>query len=103
MAVEFSEKDSFLIVRITDKLDSLNAKAVHSEIEEKLKTSGRDVVFDFEALEYISSAGLQVLISCAKNRKTIGKKVLIYKPCEMVDNIINVTGFYAFLEKTEKI
>ncbi len=103
MNLEFLEKDEYLVIKITDKLDSLNAKEINDEIEKRLSSLNKDVVFDFGNLNYISSAGLQVLISCAKNREEIGKKVFIFKPNEMVDNIINVTGFYSFLKKIDKI
>lgn len=103
MNLEFLEKEEFFVIKIIDRLDSLNAKDINDEIENKLNSVEKDVVFDFGDLNYISSAGLQVLISCAKNREAIGKKVFIFNPNEMVDNIINVTGFYSFLKKIEKI
>lgn len=103
MAMELLEKGHSLIVRLDGKLDSFNAKDVDAQIASRLKSVTGDIIFDLENLDYISSAGLQVLISCAKDRKALGRKVLIYKPNEMVDNIIRVTGFYSFLDKAEHL
>ncbi len=103
MGLKFEEKKGALIIEISDKLDSLNAKEIYDKIEERLKNCDKDVVFDFENLDYISSAGLQILISAAKNRKSVGKDVYIYKPNSMVDSVINVAGFYSFLKKAQQI
>ena len=99
MGLKFGEKKGVLVIKIDDKLDFLNAKEIYDEIDEKLKSCDADVVFDFENLNYISSAGLQILIFVAKNRKAIGKSVSVYKPNSMVDSVINVAGFYSFLKK----
>ncbi len=103
MGLKFEERSGVLVIEIDDKLDFLNAKEIYDKIEEKLKNCDTDVVFNFENLDYISSAGLQILIFTAKNRKTLGKGVSVYKPNSMVDSVINVAGFYSFLKKTEEI
>ena len=103
MNVAFKEKGEYLVISVEDKLDSINSKVILDSIAEKLKESDKNVVFDFERLNYISSAGLQILLFAAKNRKSISKEVLIYKPNAMVDNIIKITGFYTFLKKTDRI
>jgi len=103
MGLKFEEKNSVLIIEIDDKLDFLNAKEIYDKIEEKLKDCDLDIVFNFENLDYISSAGLQILIFAAKNRKALGKSVSVYKPNSMVDSVINVAGFYTFLKKAKEI
>ncbi len=103
MSVSFQDKDKFLIIAVDGKLDSLNARESLALMEKKLRESDKDVVFNFENLEYISSAGLQILLLCAQNRKKISKDVFIYKPSNMVDNIIKIAGFYSFLKKKKHI
>lgn len=103
MGLEFKEKEGVLVIKIDGKLDSLNAKEVYEAVLEKLKETNKSVVFDFEDLEYISSAGLQVIIAAEKDRKAIGKDVSIYKPNSMVDNVLNIAGFYSFLKKAKDV
>jgi len=103
MGLEFKEKESVLVIKIDGKLDSLNAKEVYEAVLERLKETNKSVVFDFEDLEYISSAGLQVIIATVKDRKAIDKDVLIYKPNSMVDNVLNIAGFYSFLKKAKDV
>ncbi len=101
MGPKFEEKEGVFVIKIDGKLDSLNAKEVYDEVLEKLKETNESVVFDFENLEYISSAGLQIIIAVVKDRKSIGKSVSVYKPNDMVDNVLNITGFYSFLKKAQ--
>ncbi|WP_025209350.1 STAS domain-containing protein [Hippea sp. KM1] len=103
MGLEFKEKDGVLVIKIDGKLDSLNAKEVYEAVLERLKETDKSVVFDFEDLEYISSAGLQVIIATVKDRKAINKDVSIYKPNGMVDNVLNIAGFYSFLKKAKDV
>ncbi len=104
MEIKFRETEEFLIFTVEDRLDSLNAKKIMDFINVKLKeceNCNKDILFNFENLEYISSAGLQILLACAQNRKELNKKVYIYKPQELVDNVLKVAGFYSFLSKKE--
>ncbi len=103
MALEFKTVQDVLIITIDGRLDSLNASDVYKQIEEKLKEHSGDVIFNFENLEYISSAGLQVLLMCAKNRQSIGKKTYVYKPRDIVEEVLNVSGFYSFIGKADKL
>ncbi len=103
MGLKFEERSGVLVIKIGGKLDSLNAKEVYEAVLERLKETDKSVVFDFEDLEYISSAGLQVIIAAAKDRKAIGKDVSIYKPNSMVDNVLNIAGFYSFLKKAKDV
>ncbi len=103
MGLKFSDEENYLIISLDGKLDSLNAREINEKIEEQLKHSNKDVIFDVEHLEYMTSAGLQVLLMASKNRNAKNKKTFIYKPQKIVDYVIKISGFYAFLQKIDKI
>ncbi len=103
MGLKFEEKDSHLIISIDGKLDSLNARQVQKQIEEKLEENEFDVIFNLEKLEYMTSAGLQVILMVSKNRKAKDKATYLYRPQKIVDYVIKISGFYAFLKKIEKL
>ncbi len=103
MELKFIEKESHLIISIEGKLDSFNAQQVYAKVEEKIKNSDSDIVFDLSNLEYMTSAGLQVLLMASKNRNSKGKLTYIYKPQRIVDYVLKVSGFYAFLKKTDNM
>ena len=80
-----------LTVALTGRLGTTTAP----ELESVLKASVDGVtalVFDMEALEYISSAGLRVLLSTQKLMNRQGEMKVIHAN-ESVTEIFEVTGF----------
>ncbi|MBR4121623.1 MAG: STAS domain-containing protein [Spirochaetales bacterium] len=86
---ELNGKD--LAVAIEGRLDTITAP----ELEAELKTSLDGVeklTLDFSALEYISSAGLRVLLSTQKRMNTQGSMTL-KNVNDTIMEIFEVTGF----------
>lgn len=52
----------------------------------------KSLIFDFTDLQYISSAGLRVLLSAAKIMEKQGKMVITHV-CDIVNEVFEVTGF----------
>lgn len=91
MEIVINHKE-YLEVLLTGRLDTttsveLDSKMIETEIKEDL------VVLDFTNLEYISSAGLRVLLSLKKTLEANGKKLEIHNINEIVKEVFNVTGF----------
>lgn len=95
MEFEKTQDGSTLKVTLVGELDSMNTP----ELEEKLikETVGvKELIFDLEKLEYISSAGLRVLLQMQKQMKNQGSMV-IRNTSEDVMDIFKVTGFIRLL------
>ena len=89
------QNDSTLTVALEGRLDTTTSP----DLEKMLKESLDDVtelILDFENLEYISSAGLRVLLSAQKTMTRQGEMKLIHVR-EEVKEIFEVTGFLDFL------
>ncbi len=56
------------------------------------------VILDFSELEYISSAGLRVLLSLKKVLEAQNKKLEIHNINDVVKEVFNVTGFINILD-----
>ncbi len=78
-------------VTLEGRLDTTTAPQLESELKSFLD-SITELVFDFEKLEYISSAGLRVLLSAQKVMAKQGSMKLIHVSDE-VNEIFEVTGF----------
>ena len=78
-------------VFLSGKIDSVNALAVEQEIMALLKPGA--LVLDAEALEYISSAGLRVLLRLRRSHP--GMKIIGVNP--QVYEILDMTGFTAMI------
>ena len=80
-----------LTLYLAGKIDANNAPNVEAEIAQEIaKYPGLIPVFDASELEYISSAGLRVLL---KFRKGFGKNLDVLHASSEVYDIFEVTGF----------
>ena len=80
-----------LELKIIGRLDTTTAPAL--EAEEKNSLEGlKSIVFDLEGLEYISSAGLRVLLSAQKSMNKQGTMKLV-NVNEVVMEVFEITGF----------
>lgn len=91
MTIEKNLSASSLTVAVAGRLDTTTAP----ELENELKTSLDGVtslVLDFAALDYLSSAGLRVLLAAQKTMNKQGTMV-IRNVNETIAEIFEVTGF----------
>lgn len=91
MTVEKIVNGEEIILKVTGRIDTTNAK----EFEEKAVSSlegVKSLILDFAELEYISSAGLRVVLVLIKQMKRQGN-MLVKNTNEMVKEIFEVTGF----------
>ena len=91
MTITKKENGKSFTLSVEGRLDTLTAPELEKEIE-SLAGSAEDLVVDFAKLEYISSAGLRVLLSA---HKLFAKKggMAITNVNETVLDIFEVTGF----------
>ncbi len=91
MTITKKQNGTALEVALEGRLDTVTAP----ELEAELKTSLQDaesLVFDFSKLDYISSAGLRVLLSAHKIMSAKGGMKVTHVN-EIVQEVFEVTGF----------
>lgn len=88
--------DETLILALEGRLDTITAPELEKELKELLP-GVTSLVLDFEKLEYISSAGLRVLLTTWKcMNKQGGMKIMHVN--ETIMEIFEVTGFMDILD-----
>ena len=80
-----------MIIALDRRLDTTTAPELESVLKDSLPGI-KELVFDFEKLEYISSAGLRVLLFAQKTMSRQGS-MKILKVCDVIMEIFEVTGF----------
>lgn len=80
-----------LELKIIGRLDTTTAPALEAEVKNSLEGI-KSIVFDLEGLEYISSAGLRVLLSAQKSMNKQGTMKLV-NVNEVVMEVFEITGF----------
>ena len=91
MTIEIKKDANEVVLEVTGRLDTITAPALDKAINENISEI-KNLILDFNNLEYISSAGLRVLLSTQKSLKQIGSMKLI-NVCEEVMEVFEMTGF----------
>lgn len=94
MTINKQSNGSELNISLEGRLDTTTAPQLDEEV--KALDGVTSLIFDFSKLEYISSAGLRVLLSAQKIMNKQGKMV-IKNVSEEIREIFDVTGFIDIL------
>lgn len=91
MTIDKKLNGSALCVALEGRLDTTTAPELESELKASLG-GVTELTFDFEKLDYISSAGLRVLLSAQKIMTKQGAMKIVHVN-EMIMEVFEVTGF----------
>lgn len=95
MEIKKTQNGNDLIVSLEGRLDTTTAPRLEEEIRLSIGDV-RNLIFDFEKLDYISSAGLRVLLATQKIMNKQGS-MAIRNVNETVMEVFSVTGFVDIL------
>ena len=84
------------IVAIAGSLDSTTSPTAQKALDQVL-AGAKKVVLDFSKLDYISSAGLRVLLGAAKQLKSSGGTLGMFGLNQSVREVFEISGFSAIL------
>ena len=91
MNIEIKRNTDETIIALVGRLDTTTApvldKTINSDIDDTT-----NLVLDLKGLEYISSAGLRVLLGAQKRMQKIGS-MKVTNVCEAVMDVFEMTGF----------
>ncbi len=91
MTIEIKKNAAETIIEIVGRLDTITAPALDKTINEDLGDT-KNLVLDVKGMEYISSAGLRVLLSAQKKMQKIGS-MKVKNVCAEVMDVFEMTGF----------
>ena len=91
MTIEINKNDRETIIEIVGRLDTITAPALDKTINEDIGDT-KNLVLDVKGMEYISSAGLRVLLAAQKKMQKIGSMKVV-GVCEEVMEVFEMTGF----------
>ena len=91
MTIEIKRNAEETIIELAGRLDTTTAPALDKTINNDIEGT-KNLILDFKSLEYISSAGLRVLLSAQKKMQKIGS-MKVTNVCEEVMEVFEMTGF----------
>ena len=91
MNIEIKKNADYTTIELAGRLDTNTAPLFDKVINEDVNDV-ENLIIDFKGLEYISSAGLRVLLSAQKKMQQIGSMKVV-NVCESVMEVLEITGF----------
>ena len=91
MTIEIKRNADATIIELGGRLDTTTAPALDKTIAEDIGDT-KNLVLNIKGLEYISSAGLRVLLSAQKKMQKIGS-MKVTNVCEAIMEVFEMTGF----------
>ena len=91
MTIEIKKNAEETVLEIVGRLDTITAPALDKTIAEDIGDT-KNLVLDVKGMEYISSAGLRVLLSAQKKMQKIGS-MKVTGVCQEVMEVFEMTGF----------
>jgi anti-sigma B factor antagonist len=89
-----TKKDNgILIVIMVPRFDAYSAKEVEADLNEAIDNGADKILCDFSGTEYISSAGLRVLLATAKKLKKVGGSICLSALKPYVSEVFETAGF----------
>ena len=91
MTIEIKKNADETTIQIAGRLDTITAPTLDKTISENIGGT-KNLILNMKCLEYISSAGLRVLLGTQKKMQKIGSMKVI-NVCEEVMEVFEMTGF----------
>ena len=90
--------DKHTLVLLSGELDTAATERFANDIAPLMEGEGREITIDFAELEYISSAGMRMLLQLNKDVSALGGKVILQGMSDDIKQIFQLTGLDNVLE-----
>ena len=103
MEISQKEENGVVSIAIKGRLDADSAPEAEKVVKEVLEGPTTRVLFNLRELEYLSSAGLRVLLSAAKEMRRRDGKIVLCSLNEFVKEIFEVSGFQSLIPIADSV
>ena len=86
-----------IVISLIGRLDTITSPQLEEEINSFSLENIETVILDLKELEYISSAGLRVVLMTHKKMNKLGGQLKLINVNDMILNIFDMTGMSEFL------
>ena len=100
MRIEKEVKDEELTIKVEGRLDTNTAPELEDSVNDDI-VGIKILNIDLKNLDYISSAGLRVILKFHKQMTSVGGTLTIFSPKDEVLDVFDMTGFSTFLNIKE--
>lgn len=91
LALRIAESDAECVIALRGELDLANAATAEAEIEAAL-AGGTPVIVDMQALEFIDSTGIALLVRAIQRDGSVGRLSFVPSGFDAVGKVLELTG-----------
>lgn len=104
VSIKEEVKGDVLILRMSGRLDAVSSPNAERKVFDFINKGQHKLLLDFSGVDYLSSAGMRMLLSVTKKLKTLSGKLVLFGVTTNVMDVLKMSGFDHVLElvKTEE-
>lgn len=91
--VNEEEKGDVIVLRISGRLDAVSSPQTEKRVSDIIDEGKLKIVMDFGGVDYLSSAGMRMLLATTKKLKALSGKLVV---CAVRDNVMDVLKMSGF-------
>lgn len=93
MQISIKTADKVKVLKFKGKLDTQTSPEAQEQMTELIEKGAKKILVNFGKLDYISSAGLRILLVAAKQLKSAGGELRLCSLNEVVKEVFDISGF----------
>ena len=93
LKIELYEVQDKIVLELFGRIDAMSISALDKKIESLVSDGHKKLVLNFSNIDYLSSAGLRLLLSLTKKLKKDEGFLVVFGMTPDVMEIINIAGF----------
>lgn len=93
MQIEVTQHDDVHVMALNGSLETASSPEVETRLRDVIEGGASRVVVDLEHVDFVSSAGLRVLLMAAKLQRRSGGKICVCGLNEIVQEVFDISGF----------
>ena len=97
MEIIETKQNEISIFKLNGRLDSNTSPGLEQKLATAMDSGTKSMVLDFENLDYISSAGLRIILKTTKDLKRNEGHIILCAMQDYVKEVFEIAGFDSFL------
>jgi len=95
--------DTLSHIKLAGRLDIPSVDRIEARFNAMTVARGRDAMVDLEAVTWITSMGIRMLVTAAKSLRVRGRKLVLLNPQGVVDEYLRAAEIYSVIEVARSI
>lgn len=98
MEAQVEEKGEVTVVRLEGRVDAHSSPQLEKQLQSIIDSGHFKFVLNFEKVDYLSSAGMRLMLAISKKLKTLAGKLVTCGMNDEVLDVIKMAGFNQVIE-----